>query len=141
MVWLERPAGVYTRHEVVLHCIDNPHPVHATNPVTGREVAYDAWELRALFVFDAQAGRWELASARPFGYRRGVRNGPRVEIPSTTPELRRLAARYLPAWIPDPSKPRLHLPAEDVFDEAIALATQKTNRTLAVEIDNPYRGE
>lgn len=142
MPWLDRPAGVYTRFEVVLHRIDDPHVLHLQNPVSGMMTAYEVWEIRAVFVFDAQGARWEVATVKPFGYRKGQRNAPRVEIQGTSPELRALVARYAPDWIPDPSKAKTWLPAEDVWDEvadAIAEKSQASSRWIRAE--NPYRGE
>jgi len=142
MPWMERPAAVYARYEVVLHCIDAPHPLHTNDPVSGASKAYDVWELRILWAFDPLKGRWESVSVKPHGYRRGVRNGPRLEIPHTTPELRTLAAGYMPDWIPDPSKAQTWLPAEAVWDEAADAVESKSPPCRNwLKTNNPYRGE
>lgn len=144
MPWLERPAGVYTRFEVVLHRIDDPHTLTLQNPVSGLTTAYEVWEVRAMFVFDAASARWEVATVKPFGYRKGQRNAARVEIQGTSPELRQLVARYAPDWIPDPSKAKTWLPAEDVWDEvadAVETADKSVSAARWIRAENPYRGE
>ena len=142
MPWLDRPAGVYTRYEVVLHRLDDPHVLHITNPVTHNQAAYDVWELRVVYVFDAGRGVWEVQSVKPFGYRKGIKNGPRVELQSTSQELRALAQRYAPDWVPDPSKARTELPAEDVWDEAAETIFEKSvSASRWLKSNNPYRGE
>lgn len=154
MPWLDRPAAVYTRYEVVLHRLDEPYVLSTQHPTTGNQVVYEVWELRMHHAFDAMQGRWEATSVKPFGYRKGQRGAPRQEIRGTSPEIRALAAKYAPDWIPDPAKPRLQLPAEDVFAEAktmmTAAVTDMVGLTDAVRarmlrlvesISNPYEGE
>ena len=153
MPWLPRPAGVYTRHEVVLHRLDDPMVLSITHPGSKLPTLYEAWELRLIYVFDAGKGRWEVQSVKPFGYRRHNSNGPRIEIQGTTPELRALAQMYAPSWIPDPSKAKIHLPAEDVFDEALTMVRESLHMMPAMtqsmrvaimekiekQAENPYR--
>lgn len=117
MPWLDRPAGVYTRHEVVLHRLDDPLVLSITHPGGKLPTLYEVWELRLQYVFDASHGKWEVQAVKPFGYRRHS-NTARIEIQGSSPEIRALAQKYAPDWIPDPSKARMELPAEDVWAEA-----------------------
>ncbi|AYD87344.1 hypothetical protein SEA_VALENTINIPUFF_43 [Microbacterium phage ValentiniPuff] len=155
MPWLDRPASVQTRIEVVLHRLDDPMTLAITNPASKATTVYDVWEARLLYVFDAAAGRWEVVSVKPFGYRRGARHGVPIEIQGSSQQLRDLAKHYAPDWIPEPSQPKLRLPAEAVYDEALAavdgaLTTlpsmtrsmrEKLLGVIATHAANPYRGE
>ena len=149
MVWLDRPAAVYTRFEVVLHKIDTPMLVQAILDGSAVPATFEVWEARFTYVFDAQSGTWSVAEHKLIGYRQSSRRhaGPRREIPVTNPEVRRLAQQYAPTWIPDPSKARLELPAEDVWDEAIAAVKLSAGVASMLGVQqtpwpaNPYRGE
>jgi hypothetical protein len=138
MTWLERPAAVYTRHEVVLHNIDAPMLVQAILDGSTVPATFEVWEARFVYVFDAGTATWSVAEHTLFGYRQASRRhaGPRREIPVTNPAVRELAQRYVPTWIPEPHKRRLELPAEDVWDECAAAADSADLRD-----SNPYRGE
>jgi hypothetical protein len=130
MPWLDRPASVYVRQEVTLHRLDEPMYLNAADPVSQNITLYEVWEVRITYAFDAQAATWGVASLVPAGYRKGARSSVRTEIRATSPELRDLAQRYCPDWIPDPSKPKLELPADDVWTEALdAAATAVENHS------------
>lgn len=143
MPWLDRPASVQTRFEVVLHRLDDPMPLMVSHPNSNTMVTYDVWEVRIIYVFDAMQGRWEVQSTRPFGYRRAVRGQARVEIQGSNHEMRALAVRYAPDWIPEPSQAKMRLPAEDVWDEVVARFEELGIPHLAERVrgENPYRAE
>lgn len=122
MPWLEKPASVYVRQEVTLHRIDEPMHLNASDPISHNIALFEIWEVRITYAFDALAGKWTVATLVPVGYRKGQRSTTRTEIRATSPELRDLAERYRPDWIPDPSKPKLELPADDVWLEGLVAA-------------------
>jgi hypothetical protein len=138
MPWLERPAAVYMRYEVVVHRIDEPMIVR--QQIDGRnayEVIWEVREVRMMYVFDAHAGKWHVGSIDMMGYRRGARSASSWEkVPGRPTEVVRLAEKYQPDWVPDPSKARLHLPAEDVWDECAS-----AHGGNVAHPENPYRGE
>lgn len=139
-MWLERPAGVYTRHEVVLHRLDNP--LITTSQAPGQSVAatYEIWEARIVYSFDAHSARWSVSTIEQNGNRRHAKTQ-RIQVPGRHPEIVALAEKYKPDWIPDPSKARLHLPAEDVWDECMAVTVAMTGDRPDSWPQNPYRGE
>lgn len=149
MPWLERPASVYTRFEVVLHRLDDPMLVNASNgdrfsATRVETVTFEVWEARFTYVFDAARGKWDIATVKLFGYRRGGRTtGPRIEITAINAEVRELAQKHAPDWVPEPSQKRLHLPAEDVWDEAALAAGRQRGFDAGDRLrrENPYRGE
>lgn len=134
MPWLERPAAVYTRFEVVLHCIDAPLIQRHDESV------YEIWEARIIYSFDAHEALWRVSIIDQLGNRRG-RNA-RIAVPGRHPDLVALAEKHQPEWIPDPSKKRLHLPAEAVWNEAVeAIERVLLDPSGISRVENPYRGE
>lgn len=139
MPWLDKPAAVYVRHEVVLHRIDEPLIVH--DSTGSRPVAYECWSMTIVYSWWAEKGRWEVSRTEMLGNRKGQRGNQQISIPVGHPERHRLAEEHAPDWIPDPSKARLHLPAEDVWDEAVQKACDTVSGSGWAGVVNPYRGE
>lgn len=109
MPWIETPASLYVREEVVVHRIDNPLLVRKQDPTSRHEfiVTYEIWELRLHYLFDAAKGQWDFDRYQAFGYRQNGRStGPRMEVDAMHPDYRELANYYAPRWIPDPAKPK-----------------------------------
>lgn len=138
-MWLDRPAGVYTRHEVVLHRLDTP-VLSVTTGDRGQQVVYEIWEARIVYSFDAMSARWSVSIIEQMGNRKGNRMQ-RIAVPGRHVEVVQLAEKYMPDWVPDPSKKRLHLPAEDVWDECLKAIVAMTGIRDDNWPDNPYRGE